>query len=420
MAPQIAAFVDVASGHTACSVHGMRLSHALTCSSIVLALIGCGSNDDSTPANATSSTGSTTAASSSSTGGTGGGATGAGGMGGVDPCVDLAAQFQQALDDGRESAKSPGAVAAVITPDCGRWVGASGQSTDTDPMDPAYALRIGSVTKTFVASSILELTTEGKLGLDDPLETWVPGVPDGATITVRNLLNHTSGIFNYTEDAAWVSSVQSQPMKVWAPQELVDVATAHPANFAPGESWAYSNTNYILLGMVVEAASGEQVGAVVRKRLLDPTKLAGIFFDGEEPVTIPMGHGFAANKEDLTSVFDPSYAWAAGAMVASAGDLADWAVALYGGSVLPAASLDQMLETVDTGTPGLRYGLGVMEFSPQIAGTLAYGHDGAIPGYQTQMVYLVEPATAIVSIVNIEGASPNDITLNMLNIVLGP
>src|SRR6185503_14375643 len=135
---------------------------------------------------------------SGGSGGAGGAGHGGGGSGGADACAALADRFQQALDDGRASAKSPGAVAAVITPACGKWTGASGDSTDTVPMDASYVLRMGSVTKTFIAATVLELADEGKLGLDDAIEAWVPGVPDGDTITLVNLLNHTSGIFNYT------------------------------------------------------------------------------------------------------------------------------------------------------------------------------------------------------------------------------
>ncbi len=156
---------------------------------------GCG---DNLPATSPVTSGST-----SSAGGAGGEGVGGAG-GGVDPqCTALAANLQQAVDDATTLPKG-GTALAVITPQCGSWVGTSGEAHDGVPMAPEQLLRIGSVTKTYVAATVLLLVADGTLSLDDTLEPWVGGVPNGDTITLRQLLNHTSGVFNYTDDTAFM------------------------------------------------------------------------------------------------------------------------------------------------------------------------------------------------------------------------
>jgi len=163
---------------------------------------------------------------------------------------------------------------------------------------------------------------------------------------------------------------------------------------------------------------GGPIGPEVRTRLLDEEKLSSTSFEGEEPIVGELAHGFTKTKVDVTTSFDPSWAWAAGSVISSAGDLATWATALYGGAVLDQASMDEMMETVDTGVAGIHYGLGVFKMDPSVALTTAWGHMGDIPGYHTQMFYLPAQKSAIVSIVNSDAASPNDITVNGLYILV--
>ena len=307
----------------------------------------------------------------------------------------------------------------MITPECGRWVGVSGQSTTDDSMQPEYALHIASVTKTFVAALVLALSADGMLALDDPIDLWVGSVPNGANISVRQLLNHTSGLFNYTYDEAWQAALIADPLRVWAPQELVDLAVAHPPNFPPGRGFSYSNTNFILAGMIVEAATGHGIAEELRTRLLARAQLGSTFFSGEEAIDAPMAHGYSG-AFDLTGAIDPSAAWAAGAMVATAGDLADWAAALYGGSILDSESQRAMRQTVETGTRGLSYGLGMMDLGAEIVGTHAIGHfGGAFFGYRTNVLYLVDRQSAVAVVTNDNNADPfDDITATLIGVVL--
>src|SRR5262245_53559267 len=158
-----------------------------------------------------------------------GGRGGAGG--GVDVCAERGAAYQALLDGARPAADAPGAVLAIGTEDCGVWAGATGASTETEPMKPEHVLRIGSITKTFVATTVLELTEEQAVSLDDPISKYVAGLPDGDVITVKQLLNHTSGVFNYTDDPEVQQAFVAEPKKPWTPQELVEVAAAHPPYF---------------------------------------------------------------------------------------------------------------------------------------------------------------------------------------------
>jgi D-alanyl-D-alanine carboxypeptidase len=328
---------------------------------------------------------------------------------GADPCDTLAAELDATLADTLAAADRPGGtVAAVITPECGLWRGAVGTAGDGEPLTPEHLLRVGSVTKTYVSATILSLAADGALGLDDTLDTWQPDVPGAGVITVRQLLDHTSGLYNYTDDEDFFAGILADPMAVYSPAELVAVATAHPPYFAPGAGWYYSNTNYILLGMIIEAVTGEPVAAAMRARLLDPQSLEHTFLDGDEPVQGALAHGFDRDGADVTFALHPSAAWAAGAITATAGDLADWAMALYGGGVVAPALRDDMLDLVDVGDllPGASYGLGVIAFDAGVVGTPLIGHGGAIPGFLSEMYYLPDHDSVIVTIVNSEEADP--------------
>lgn len=319
-------------------------------------------------------------------------------------CSLLEQKLQAALDEARGATGSRDATFSIKTSECGQHVYASGESGLTGE----ELFRIGSVTKTYVAAVILKLVSEGKLALADNVEKWVPGVPNGATITLEMLLNHTSGVFNYTNDPTFTS----QPTKVWTPEELVALAASHGAVFAPGEKWSYSNTNYVLLGLIAEKVGGSGIAAAIRARLLIPQGLEHTFFDGEETVSGTLAPGFRANGSDATSVVDPSGPWAAGAMVASPNDTGTWIEELVAGDVLEPAMQEQMQTGVPMGAPNVSYGLGLMMFGAALSGGAGpgFGHGGDIVGYHTQAFHFPETKTTIVSIVNQDGADPNDLT----------
>ncbi|WP_437629797.1 serine hydrolase domain-containing protein [Sorangium sp. So ce854] len=355
-------------------------------------------------------------------GGSGGAGTGgAGGEGGgsVDACAELAEALQARLDGARVALGCPGAVVAVSTPACGVVELASGESAPGDPMRADHVLRIGSVTKTYVAAAVLQLAHEGALDLDDPISTWITTLPAADGITVRQLLNHSSGIFDYTEDEEIRLAAMADPGRAWSPEEIVAAAAAHDRYFAPGAGWHYSSTNYILLGMIIEAATGEGVASVIRGTLLDPNALSSTSFDGEEPIAGELARGYTGDGTDITSAIHPSLPWSAGALVASAGDIARWAVALYGGAALDPGSLAEMLAgPVPTGVEGQGYGLGTLVLGREVLGVPAFGHDGGIPGYATMMLYYPEQQAAVAAIVNSDAADPALIVLSASGLLL--
>ena len=285
----------------------------------------------------------------------------------------------------RELVKSgaPGAVVYVRTPS-GARAGVAGYANRSAhvSMRASDRYRIASVTKAFVSVVTLQLEAEGKLDIDDPVAKYLPGVvPNGSAISLRELMNHTSGLFNYTDDAAFVSDPITSFSRPWTPQELLALAFAHPPNFAPGTNWSYSNTNYIVLGLVVEAVTGKPLGQVLQERIFTPLALTSTSF----PLTIALApdfvHGYVrlpgAALIDISAGLDPTWGWAAGAIVSNARDVTAFYRGLFTRKLLPAAQLDE-LETA-TPTAGT-YGLGIVNTSPACG--RAFTHEGDFLGWQ--------------------------------------
>jgi D-alanyl-D-alanine carboxypeptidase len=251
---------------------------------------------------------------------------------------------------------------------------------------PDDQTRVGSITKTFMATVTLQLVAEHRLRLDDPVERWLPGVvPNGRAITVRMLLNHTSGIFNYTDDEAFVLQLLSDTDRTWTPPELIAVGTAHPPVFAPGQGWSYSNTNYLLIGLILERVTHRPVQDLVTSRITGPLRLHDTYFPTTPKFRGSHAHGYLSPELTGegwwdTSGWTVSWAWAAGAVVSTTEDLGVFYRALLGGRLLGPSQLRAMTTTVDTGA-GFGYGLGLYEV--QTTCGPAWGHDGSVPGYRT-------------------------------------
>jgi D-alanyl-D-alanine carboxypeptidase len=252
------------------------------------------------------------------------------------------------------------------------------------PIRTGDQVRVGSITKTMVATVALQLVGEGRLRLDDTLEQWLPGVVPGAdAITIRMLLNHTSGIFNYTDDPDFIPTVLADPYRYWSPAELVAVATAHPPVFAPGTGWSYSNTGYILVGLVLEKVTGRPIQTLLERRVISPLQLHDTFFATSGRFRGSYAHGYIPPSLSGEGYLDasgwpPSWAWAAGAVVSTAPDLARFYRALMSGRLLAPRLLAQMTTTVAV-AEGFGYGLGIYTMDTP-CGTV-WGHDGGIPGY---------------------------------------
>ncbi|MFE4582106.1 serine hydrolase domain-containing protein, partial [Streptomyces chartreusis] len=286
----------------------------------------------------------------------------------------------------------------------GTWSATAGVGnlTTGKPRSADDRYRVGSITKTFVATVLLQLEAEGRLSLDDSVDEWLPGLVrgnghDGRQITLRQLLNHTSGIFNYTADEGFgrtyflKDGFFEHRYDTKKPAELVALAMTHEPDFAPGTSWNYSNTNYVLAGMVIEKATGRPYGAEVRDRIIKPLHLTGTSVPGTR-VTVPGPSSRAYSKlaetatgptYDVTRI-NPSIAYSAGEMISDSTDLGRFYAALLRGKLLPRKQLAEMTTTVAVDERN-GYGLGLMK-SELSCGVTVWGHGGGIHGSTSEAV----------------------------------
>ncbi|MFI5821233.1 serine hydrolase domain-containing protein [Streptomyces rishiriensis] len=258
-------------------------------------------------------------------------------------------------------------------------------------LQPDARFRAGSITKTFVATVVLQLVQAGRLALDEPVGRLLPGLlAGGDRITVRELLDHTSGLFDYTADPGVLAGEERD--QVFTPRELVAVAETHPASFPPGTSWQYSNTNYIVAGLLVEAVTHRPLARELQARIIGPLGLRATSFPtGTGHISGYHAHGYVSpdlvpttdgTPFDVTR-FNPSAAWAAGALVSTADDLSRFYRALMQGALLSSSMLKEMKTTVaeDPADPsGARYGLGIERVQDPCGAD--WGHGGEILGYQ--------------------------------------
>lgn len=338
-------------------------------------------------------------------GGSPGSGSGAGPGAGAVGCDGLAVKLKAALDAAIDAQRLPGAAAAVDLGDCS-FRGAAGMAdieTKT-PVKPGDLFRAGSITKTFISTLVLMLRAEGELSLDDHVSTYVGGVPGGEQITIRQILNHTSGLFNYTENHGFLSAVEADPTRVWTPEELIAFSAAEPPYFEPGRDFEYSNTNYIVAGLVVEAVSGRPVVELLHARILDPAGLVNTYLDGAEPAVPGLVHGYGSYDGELvdtTSAVDPSSAWTSGGLVSNTDDLTTFFVRLLDGGLLGPAELAEMTSGLGALSPDvLEYGLGLAQRSSPLGTT--YGHGGGMWGFVSASYYAVERGAAITVLVNHE------------------
>lgn len=305
------------------------------------------------------------------------------------PGLDRAA-LQRGLD-AVPAAGAPGALATVRA-DRASWRGAAGlaELSNARPMRPNMRHRVGSITKTFVSATLLQLVQEGRIGLDDPVGRWLPELVPGEVgqrVTVRMLLNHTSGIGNYT-DALLTSltAVIELGTTTYSPAELVAIGLDLPRTGAPGAGFSYSNTNYILAGLLVERVTGNEVEAEVTRRILRPLRLADTYFPGADPrIRGPHGGAYFAplGVRDFGE-YGMTWAWAAGELVSTMEDLNTFFRALLGGRIVAGRTLDAMLTTVPMNPQVPQagsYGLGI--YSLGLPCGTVWGHDGAVIGHLT-------------------------------------
>ncbi|WP_336084012.1 serine hydrolase domain-containing protein [Nocardia sp. SSK8] len=268
------------------------------------------------------------------------------------------------------------------------WYHGAGAAEQTSEPGPLSRFRIGSVTKTFVATVVLQLVDEGRITLDAPIAAQLPdAIPGGDRMTVRQLMNHTSGLYDYMKEPGLSTNRWrgADRFRHHEPRDLLAAAVSHAPYFAPGERFRYSNTNYIVLGLLIEHVTGQRYGDEIRERILTPLRLTATSVPGDDPqVPAP---ALTAHRDidgmgrvEVTEM-NPSLDWAAGEMISTITDLDAFFAALLGGRLTSPSSLEQMRQAVPMGM-GFHYGLGLQRFDPPCGDEL-WGHGGELLGYVT-------------------------------------
>jgi D-alanyl-D-alanine carboxypeptidase len=323
---------------------------------------------------------------------------------GSSPALDggMAGQLDQAIADTMVRLGIPGSIVGLWTPQ-GQYVKAFGISDRVTraPMQTGLYMRIGSNTKTFVAAAVLQLADQGKIRLGDPIATYIPDVPDGDRITIHELGRMQSGLYPYSGDDKFVTEVYTDPQRSFTPEQLLKFSFSHPLLFAPGTSYVYDNTNYVLLGLVVEKLSGQPLRDYLRDHIFRPFGLSHTVFPVGSEFPLPHADGYTidvltASVLDATD-WNPSWGWAAGAMISTLSDLRRWAVidATGAGLLTPSTQAERLQTVPALGTlAGARYGFGIIVSAGWV------GHLGSIPGYESNVVYLPSQAISLVVLIN--------------------
>lgn len=271
-----------------------------------------------------------------------------------------------------------------------------------NPVPWGSHVRLGSTTKAFVSTVILQLEDEGRLSLDDSVERWLPGVVQGRGnqgehITIRNLLQHTSGLFDYIDDETFISTILTPEsflanrFNTYTPEQLIGIAVSHPPNFAPGARWSYSSTNYIVAGQVIKAVTGQSWDVEVKNRIIAPLRLDGTSEPGTNPALpspFPRGYELFGTDGVYTETTPHNMTWggAAGSLISTPEDVNRFFMALMKGQLLSPRQLDKMRTTVPMGPdyeeiwPGAAYGLGLIRINLPCGGVY-WGHGGDVIGY---------------------------------------
>jgi D-alanyl-D-alanine carboxypeptidase len=341
------------------------------------------------------------------------------------PRPELQSRMEQVV-----AAGAPGIAALVDDGGARPWTGARGTADlrTGRPLHPDDRFRAGSVTKSFVATVALQLVDEGRLSLSDTVEARLPGVlPYGDRVTLRRLLNHTSGVPEYAI-ALRERLYQGERFRSWTPRELVALVAGEPQGFPPGTAFAYTNTNYVLAGLMIEQATGRRLGHEISRRILEPLRLRDTSFPVDVPtIAGPSARGYSLDHDDRgepvegplldLTVYNPSAMWAAGNMVSDLDDLARFYRALLGGRLLSPERLAEMKADGEPWEAGQRYGLGLHGIDTPCGPV--FGHTGGVPGFSTFAFGSEDGARQVALMVNAEdapaaAAEPFDATVDQV------
>lgn len=289
----------------------------------------------------------------------------------------------------------------------GTWTAAYGNADPAKgtPMAVDMHMRIGSITKTFIGTILMQLSEAGKLQLDDPIDKYVPGVPNGAKISLRRLADMTSGVASYTQNKAFTDLLFARPESVFTPPQLLAYGISKSPLFPPGARFDYSNSNTVLLGLVIEKVTGRPIGEVLKASILTPLKLGNTVWPGESPdLPTPYAQGFTLQgdtaKPDApanATHWNPSWGWTAGALISDVRDLLVYGRALVTGQGLLSPEAQAARLTSFPGKAGYGIALGCID------GWV--GHTGELPGYNTTVFHDTTSDTTVIVLANSDIAS---------------
>lgn len=352
---------------------------------------------------------------------------------GTEATRALTSSVQRVADSIRVAQRWPGLSVAIVLAD-GRVIAATSGYADTTKktlLTTRDRLLQGSVGKTYVAAVAMQLVAEGRLDLDAPIarylgrEAWFDSLPNGRDVTVRQIMQHTSGLVRYEFQPAVTARLRAEPFKVWTPVERLRALFGAKAPFAAGKGWEYSDTNYIVLGMIIEQLTGQSYYDAVQRRVLTPLALRNTIPSDKR--ALPMvANGYAGSKNDLGGydasigadglmAINPQFEWTGGGIASTTSELAQWAKLLYEGKAFPPAMLPRMLDGVPARLgANTQYGLGVI-IRPTVLGP-SWGHSGFFPGYATEMVYYPNAKMSVAVQVNITDPYPRGLVPLMLRL----
>jgi D-alanyl-D-alanine carboxypeptidase len=348
----------------------------------------------------------------------------------ADTAAVLSGRLLAALDEARDRYDLPGVTAAIALPD-GTVIASAVGFADVEakrPMTPETRLLAASIGKTFVAATVLALESDGQLSQPDLLfdhlgdRLWFADLPNAKAITLGHLLRHSAGLPDHAHLPEFQANARARIAEggaAFTPEELIGFVTGETALFAPGKGWAYSDTGYILLGLVIQKVTGRSYYEILRKRFLAPLGLGNTVPSDHPSIpglavgyTVPENpFGLPERTADISGrlLWDPAAEWTGGGLASSAPDLARWGHALFGGAAMEAPYLDRLLDGVPVApdTPGILYGAGVAIFARTPNGTV-YGHGGWIPAYVSSLRHYADHGVTIAFQINSDAGVVDD------------
>ncbi|MGE4568314.1 MAG: serine hydrolase domain-containing protein, partial [Bacteroidales bacterium] len=316
---------------------------------------------------------------------------------GVNPNRDLIGQMEAVTDSLVANANIPGIVALVVDHKKGiDWLYTAGYANIATqaPMSGSHLFRIGSNTKTMVGTVLLQLVDEGLLSLEDKLSDFFPEYPRADEVTIAMLCNMTSGIFNYTDDEAWGNEINGTPDRQWRPQELIEVGFSHDYYFDPGTDWTYSNTNTIIVGLIIEQLTGNTLQEEIDNRIVKPLQLTHTaFLTNGTQFPDPHATGYAWDDGaymDVTEMGDISWGWAAGSAYSTPRELQKYVETLVEGGFLSNNLQNRRFTELHSVNAQAAYGYYIMK-----RGSF-FGHNGGLPGYTSSMYHSKEKNCTVI------------------------